>query len=145
MRELKFRAWDKLQNKFLYPWPDGFTVLGETTCFDLIGQQLKEFTPKLTTIERLGDVIITQYTGLKDRTGKEIYEGDIIRYKTNTDIAKDKFFNAYVYFSVSTATNGFRVRKSTWSKLLSKNIVFNNEIEIIGNIYENTELLKENK
>ena len=49
MREIKFRAWDKIAKKFMWPWPDGFHLLGETTCFDLIGQQLKERSPEKNT------------------------------------------------------------------------------------------------
>jgi len=48
MREIKFRAWDKIAKKFMWPWPDGFHLLGETTCFDLIGQQLGIIVAKLS-------------------------------------------------------------------------------------------------
>lgn len=77
MRELKFRAWDKVGKKFLIPWPEGFHILGETTCFDLIGMQLKERTPEKSTLEMLDDVIIEQFTGLTDKNGVEGYHKDI--------------------------------------------------------------------
>jgi len=40
MRELKFRAFDKLQNKYLQPYPNGFSILGEAT--DLIVDHLTD-------------------------------------------------------------------------------------------------------
>ena len=125
MRALKFRAWDKVSKKFLHPWPHGFSILGETTCFDLIGMQLKERNPEKTTLDMLNDVVITQFTGLHDKNGKEIYEGDIIRYQHYEcypdnedvlDIVVVKWKNAGFYpFSY-----------------LNKQA----NIEVVGNIYE---------
>lgn len=65
-RETKFRAWDKVAKKYMKPWPDGFHILGETTCFDLIGMQLKDRNPEKTVLEMLNDVEIEQYTGRED-------------------------------------------------------------------------------
>ena len=130
-REIKFRAYDKLQNKFLYPYPNGFNILGEVTCFDLIGQQLKEFTPHLTTLERLNDVEIMQFTGLKDDEGTEIWEGDIIEYTQhhfNTEWTKIK----------RKEVKWIRDRWNIYATNAGES-----DIKVIGNIFENKELLEQ--
>lgn len=129
-REIKFRAWDNLQNKFLFPYPDGFDILGETTCFDLIGQQLKAFTPNKTTLERLNDVEITQFTGLKDKNGKEIYEGDIVVY--GNDEPQEVVFK----------NQQFCISFEDYGEVTLRVFDDQNKWRVIGNIYENPERYK---
>ena len=143
-----FRAWDKLQNKFLFPWPEGFIILGETTCFDLIGQQLKEFTPEKNILTRLNDIIISQFTGLKDKYRIEIYEGDILRNIRNDGKVS--------YYKVWFTEGGFVMNcHSDDFKKAFENIIFTEaladmqtrsfiatQLEVIGNIFENADLLK---
>ena len=123
MRELKFRAWDKVAKKFLHPWPDGFDILGETTCFDMIGQQLGEREPRGNILGKLNDVVITQYTGLKDSKGVEIYEGGII-------IADNLSKPSEVGYAMCCA-----FLASGASIYVYKNV------KIIGNIHENKDLI----
>lgn len=82
-------------------------------------------------------VELMQYTGLKDKNGKEIFEGDIVK---NTTI-KPQNLECYVrQDAIGTVGDSFHFRKLpnekdiTWMWDLSK-------IEVIGNIYENPELL----
>ena len=89
-------------------------------------------TPDLETIQsfmhHFGDKKLLQFTGLKDKNGKEIYEGDIVRIYGN---------KAQVIFQ----SGSFKiVTKNTKGEFLSWRY-FQEEIEIIGNIYENTELI----
>jgi len=124
-REIKFRAWDKRTRKMI---DTGFHILGETTCFDLIYQYCMEHGKRKDEcgLQRINSVVIMQYTGLKDRNGKEIYEGDILRgrsgfYPVSWDIEYASFMAVNNYAFINT---------SSWCKK-----------EIIGNIYENPELL----
>lgn len=143
MRPLKFRAWDKLQKKFLYPYPEGFDILGETTCFDLIGQQIKDFTPNLTTLDRLNDIIIIQFTGIQDKYGKDVYEGDILK---DTEFDDDDFdISGYYPIIYDDKTCQFCIDnsfKKDGSHLVNIVEYFRIEnIEVVGNIYETPELL----
>ena len=111
MREIKFRAWMEEDKKmFYFPWYFG-SAHGNTK-----GNPEKMDRP------------IMQYTGLKDKNGKEIYEGDIVKAKHTT---------VPVWWSDELA----RWEMSN-PKDFEDYIVHNGEdYEVIGNAYENPELL----
>jgi uncharacterized phage protein (TIGR01671 family) len=71
-----------------------------------------------------------QYTGLKDKNGKDIYEGDIVLYD---DEHKEKHV-----ISFGDGKFGIKLRGEFWSF----NVRYIDEYEVIGNIHENPELLK---
>ena len=137
MRTIKFRAWDTFDKKFLFPWPEGFYIFGETTCFDLVCQQLtkREGIPSLL---RMNDVEIQQFTGLKDKNGKEIYEGDMVRVRCCGKIA-----TMHVYFKGGCFGWGRRDGEHLGAYSFDP-FEKGDSPEVIGNRYENPELL-ENK
>lgn len=124
----KFRVWDKKTNKMRACY--GFNQL-EGVCF-VSSVANDEFKGRLKTIHELkrdfNEVEIMQSTGLKDVNGNEIFEGDIIQYIDN-NICK-----AVVEF----------VDCCFWVKHEALWIVWdeNPRLEIIGNIYENAELME---
>ena len=132
-RVIKFRAFHKPSGKFLRPWPEGFSILGEVTCFDLIGQQLNEINPNIPTVEQLNDVVITQWTGLHDKNGKEIWEGDIIQTDNTKHIPR------YTPMRVIEKSGCFVFDYS--NGIYSIGAVEWCHIEVLGNIYENGDLL----
>jgi uncharacterized phage protein (TIGR01671 family) len=109
MRQIKFRAWDN--------------EACATRDWDYL------LLHQVSRVFKTGTFDLMQFTGLKDADGREIYEGDIVRYrdlenKQRTDkVVWSKFYTTYIL----SGTFRWRVM---------------DEIHVIGNIYENLELLK---
>ena len=116
MRELKFRAWDKKGKRWC----------GHNVHIDCDG--LKSWCFGYTCEPVLsGDFEVMQFTGLKDKDGKEIYEGDILRSESGNTFelkheiqewCEDGFYSGYLLFGTS------------------------DQYTVIGNIYENPKLLE---
>lgn len=127
-REIKFRAWDKTNNRWINDTEflidsDGLVLLFDSER----GNEVKGLSGKWRTADE-EEIILLQSTGLKDKNGKEIYEGDIVFSDGHKGI---------VVYEKEFA--GFYVQEigSEFSAKLKQALM-----EIIGNIYENPELLK---
>ena len=116
MREIKFRAWDKLG-------------LSGGMIYDVqFRREEQTFDQYINTDE--GRYILMQYTGLKDKNGKEIYEGDILQ-RTKPEWL---FVVKWVDFRARFILDGI-------GTVLRQDISFSEVCEIIGNIHQHPELL----
>ena len=128
MREIKFRAFLK-SNQVMY---DVLTldIIDKKALIENAEKQLKGYV-------KLKEIELMQYTGLKDKNGKEIYEGDIVEAWSEGKKAIGK---------VKQRIDGLWLMYPAWQSGKIWGLMPNKErkttVKIIGNIYENKELLR---
>lgn len=128
MREIKFRVWDGLKMHHV----SGLYLMEDGSFHVSVGLHDEYIVSELM-----------QYTGLKDSTGREIFEGDIVKCIAESEYQED-----------SRISDVIRGDCGQWQvrELQEEDVIFNHglplnwggwlSIEVIGNIYENPELLE---
>ena len=137
-REIKFRAWDKKEKRMTYLGRDGEDIL----YFDNAVYWTRNHDGDGYVVS---DFVLMQYTGLKDKSGKEIYEGDVV--KVTSGHCYEVKFGEYKLVGEKEASSG---EMYDWEETACgwyiegdiSNQILAGWMEVIGNIYENPELLE---
>ncbi|CAB5226243.1 Conserved hypothetical protein CHP1671 [uncultured Caudovirales phage] len=124
-RELKFRFWDVRNKKFIDEDP-----LYSKWAVTLDGEP---YNGKYDHRYDEDEYIVQQYTGLKDKNGKEIYEGDILLCTFHNSTRNQK--GIVEYFASSFIVNWMDQTDDSLDEVCA-------DFEVIGNIFDNPELLK---
>lgn len=144
-REIKFRVWDKTTN----------TMFEDNKSTDITIEAYREMVDIngiLLDYENECEAVLMQYTGLKDKNDKEIYEGDIVKSKmylpigdgSRERVISNKGVMCYDKLGIlaikTDEYNGKPCYSDFFHTIELSDCEF--EIEVIGNIYENPELLE---
>ena len=126
MKEIKYRAWDTTRKKMWSPeemGEDELTINPDGSGFvNVHGENTK-------LSQYMDHLIPLQFTGLKDKAGKEIYEGDVVRNNWNGSVEAIQDIRSIDWL----LSDGFLAGQENDDALL--------DAEIIGNIHENPELI----
>ena len=119
MREIKFRAWHK-----------GKKIISEVLGIDILHKEIffSNGDVYYCEISDFKYIELMQYTGLKDKNEKEIYEGDIV-----------KFLNGFFEVIWCNEKASFMLKNKKYKEFLNFIYENNNEMEIVGNIYQTLE------
>lgn len=149
MRNLRFRAWDKWGKCMVkvaglsWYWKD---VEGVSEIYIDSG----EYVQKITR-HGVSGFELMQYTGLKDKNGTKIYEGDIIRFHHLEDLPEMAEVAEVVYFGhrdyPAFDLNYHRIKEYYFESNILSEIICSGayHYEVIGNVFENPELLETEK
>ena len=123
-RKIEFRAWDKLNKIMTYD------VLNKQPILEMVNVGTPQQDSIIVGLEEYSDLELMQFTGLLDKNGKEIFESDVLKiyYEGNQKsyLKKVKWLND-------------AINKGRWDAL--DNCAFTS-CEVVGNIFENPELLE---
>jgi len=147
MREIKFRIWHKNEKRWLDPWAEEDPMLslkdyGKGCEVFLYERDSGDWSNQNCLMK---DVVIQQYTGLKDKNGKDIYEGDIIRV-IDPSVTTSYWYNSTKVVNYDPHSCFFcLIDLDDWPDIMYNGEMFNqagegnnfsDRIEVVENIFE---------
>lgn len=134
-KEIKFRLWSKIGKKFIETNNPNLEFVINNNGYLY---SIENFYGEIYVLPQM-DIEVLQFTGLQDRNGKEIYEGDILKYNFPYD-GRLKHISPVTYLETQAS---FGLKDIYGNEIPLYRITANNYFEVVGNIYENPELLED--
>ncbi|MCT2893684.1 YopX family protein [Lacticaseibacillus paracasei] len=144
-REIKFRAWDSLKNRWYEPTFEGYRGKIEEIMLSPRGRlTMRTMTESIDESMFPNRFELMQYTGLKDKNGREIYEGDILKVTSEDGesyVAVVKWFgdDGYPAFDLAGIPTPFSYDANALATIFQEGVEM---CEVIGNIFEDKQLLE---
>jgi uncharacterized phage protein (TIGR01671 family) len=155
-REIKFRIWDDGRKEWVHGPGDEINLFGECILF---GELLRRPDDTLVSLDELNNIQALQFTGLHDKNGKEIYEGDIFRVEEDgAEDETDKIYflvivwvSEWAMFATLRVSDEYPAYLNEGVKALDEPMFWTYTLEdtsdrrffLCGNIFQNPELLTE--
>lgn len=133
MRDIKFRAWDK-NIKYMDEIDGHSLYLADGKVYE-VSEGSHGYDVCMDKEDVSDRYVPMQYTGVKDRNGKEIYEGDILKYRT----ILAEIIYGFCGFEFRWIDRNVAITRGTESEEIFQNVSL--IFDVVGNIYENPELL----
>ena len=128
MREIKFRVWDKKIKEYIVPEQFEILLLANDKKTPICNLNLSN---NIYDFYKAENIEVDMFTGLKDKKGKEIYEGDLVEISDSDDD---------IICQVKYEYGSFILVKGEYTEYLGE--VEERFLEVVGNIHENKEFLK---
>ena len=161
MRTVKFRAWDKEKNVMWYDETKNLyngklhKSYGQNLMITMDGElRICQWYDTGVSMLSFGDWELMQFTGLQDKNGKDIYEGDIIQWKKSEQGKQKSFYLQIKRVVFHNGSFGFQEWHTDEDGKLKEKLSYHSahyttpdiyeiefDLEVIGNIHENPELL----
>ena len=155
MREIRFRAWDKEEKLMAYDIHDEYDSIGGVRYWkNGANTDIQPCESSFCSYLDSDNYIVMQFSGIRDINGREVFEGDIVKVDRNDSFSS--FNNAIVGYADTYGAFLLQYTKNaTPGGIISRESIHSEdgmtiydyctawEIEVIGNIYENGELLNE--
>lgn len=145
-REIKFRAWDKVYECYLYDVQNAYDKLSGCVKYE-DGEDAGYDEECFAGFLDNDQYVVEQYTGLKDKNGREIYEGDILSFGSvwNNGDGEDideEFHIGVVEYDPHYAVYNVNCDESGERRFMFTEVVNYDGFGVVGNIFENPELLE---